>query len=167
MWKKLSQFGSINVRQSNQKHNTMELQNYLNDGANYKAQAILAILRGEIEYIKDVATDHKKVMIKVGRFENCREQGYVFSLFYDYHFIKHYAVYEHRNSDEICVLISNTETTNTPNASQMFGDRGRYDVDKYFHYNEIVEAADYIEECMRNGLIEYCENIEKNEENLN
>ena len=43
----------------------MELQDYLNDGANYKAQAILAILRGEIEYIKEVATDRKKVMIKV------------------------------------------------------------------------------------------------------
>ena len=145
----------------------MELQDYLNDGANYKAQAILAILRGEIEYIKEVATDHNKVMIKVGRFENCREQGYVFSLFYNYHLLNHYAVYEHRNSDEICVLISNVETINTPNASQMFGDRGKYDVDKFFHYNEIVEAADYIEKCMRDNIVDYCENLEENEEKLN
>ena len=143
----------------------MELQDYLNDGANYKAQAILAILRGEIEYIKEVATDHKKVMIRVGRFENCREQGYVFSLYYNYHFIKHYAVYEHRNSDSICVLFSKTMTINTPNANQMFGERGKYDVDKFFKYNEIVEAADFIEEDMRNELHEFCEKLSENEEN--
>ena len=78
------------------------IENYLNDGANYKAQAILAILRGNIEYIKEGATNRNDVQIFVGRFENCREQGYVFSLYYNWHFIKHYAVYEHRNSDKIC-----------------------------------------------------------------
>lgn len=142
----------------------IEVQSYLNDGANYKAQAILAIVRGYIDYIQERGTDHKDVKIYVGRFENCREQGYVFSLFYNYHFIKHYAVYEHRNSDSICVLFSRTNTINTPNADQMFGERGKYDVDKFFHYNQIVEAADFVIEDMRNELYGYCEKLAENEE---
>lgn len=137
------------------------IENYLNDGANYKAQAILAILRGNIGYIKEGATNSNDVQIFVGRFENCREQGYVFSLYYNWHFIKHYAVYEHRNSDKICVLFSRAMTINTPNANQMFGERGKYDVDKSFNYNEIVEAADFIEEDMRNELYEFCEKLRK------
>ena len=141
------------------------IESYMNDGANYKAQAILAILRGNFEYIKEGGFNHDDVEIKVGRFENCREQGYVFSLYYNYRFIKHYAVYEHRNSDSICVLFSRTVTTNTPNAVQMFGERGKYDVDKFFKYNEIVEAADFIEEDMRNELYEFCDKLAEDEEN--
>ena len=141
----------------------VSIESYMNDGANYKAQAILALLRGNFEYIKEGGVNHNDVDIQVGRFENCREQGYVFSLYYNYHFIKHYAVYEHRNSDRICVLFSRTETINTPNADQMFGERGKYDVDKFFNYNEIVEAADFIEEDMRNELYEFCEKLEENQ----
>lgn len=141
----------------------ISIETYMNDGANYKAQAILAILRGYIGYIKEGGVNHNDVQVLVGRFENCREQGYVFSLYYNYHFIKHYAVYEHRNSDKICVLFSRTMTINTPNASQMFGERGKYDIDKSFNYNEIVEAADFIEDDMRNELHEFCEKLEENQ----
>lgn len=143
---------------------TIGIESYLNDGANYKAQAILAIVRGYFGYIQEGGTNHKDVQIYVGRFENCREQGYVFSLYYNYHFIKHYAVYEHRNSDEICVLFSRTNTINTPNAEQMFGERGKYDVDKFFHYDQIVEVADFVIEDMRNELYDYCEKLAENEE---
>ena len=122
----------------------IDVREYLNDGANYKAQAILAIIRGRRNEITEAAENPNDVMINVGRFENCREQGYVFMLWYKYCFIKNYAVYEHRNSDDICVLISDKQTTNTPNARDMFGERGKWDVDKIFPYNGIVEAADYI-----------------------
>jgi len=131
----------------------VDVKNYLNDGANYKAQAILAIVRGYREEIADAATEPKDVMINVGRFENCREQGYVFMLWYKWQFIKNYAVYEHRNSDAICVLISDKQTTNTPNANDMFGERGKWDVDKSFPYNGIVEAADYLIGQMKDELM--------------
>lgn len=130
----------------------IDVKNYLDDGANYKAQAILAIIRGYREEIAEVANNPENVMVNVGRFENCREQGYVFSLWYEYKFIKHYAVYEHRNSDNICVLISDKYTTNTPNADQMFGNRGKYDVDKSFPYNGIIDAADFIISEMQNEI---------------
>ena len=140
------------------------IESYLNDGANYKAQAILAIVRGNVGYIQEGGTNHKDVQVYVGRFENCREQGYVFSLYYKYNFIKHYAVYEHRNSDEICVLFSRAITINTPNANQMFGERGKYDVDKFFHHDQIVEAANFVIEDMRNELHDYCEKLAENKE---
>jgi hypothetical protein len=130
----------------------IDVKNYLNDGANYKAQAVLAIIRGYRDEIAEVANHHESVMVNVGRFENCREQGYVFSLWYEYKFIKHYAVYEHRNSDNICVLINDQYTTNTPNADQMFGNRGKYDVDKTFPYNGIIDAADFIISEMQNEI---------------
>lgn len=130
----------------------MDVKNYLDDGANYKAQAILAIIRGYRDEIAEVADNPQNVMVNVGRFENCREQGYVFSLFYNYKFIKHYAVYEHRNSDIICVLISDKYTVNTPNADQMFGNRGKYDVDKTFPYNGIMDAAQFIISEMQNEI---------------
>ena len=130
----------------------IDVKNYLNDGANYKAQAILAIIRGYREEIAEVANHPESVMVNVGRFENCREQGYVFSLWYEYKFIKHYAVYEHRNSDNICVLINDQYTANTPNADQMFGNRGKYDVDKTFPYNGIIDAADFIISEMQNDI---------------
>jgi len=87
----------------------IDVKNYLDDGANYKAQAILAIIRGYREEIAEVANHPESVMVNVGRFENCREQGYVFSIWYEYKFIKHYAVYEHRNSDNICVLVKHAQ----------------------------------------------------------
>lgn len=130
----------------------IDVKNYLDDGVNYKAQAILAIIRGYRDEIAEVADNPQNVMVNVGRFENCREQGYVFSLFYNYKFIKHYAVYEHRNSDNICVLINDKYTVNTPNADQMFGNRGKYDVDKTFPYNGIMDAAQFIISEMQNEI---------------
>lgn len=144
-----------------------ELENYLQDGANYKARAIMCILQGRINEIKDAdGLGHSKdVMIYIGRFENCREQGYVFTLFCEYKFIKNYAVYEHRNSDNICVLVNDRFTINTPDADAMFGDRGKYDVDARFQYDEIMEASNYIVDAMIKDIQNYYEEKEaKNEE---
>lgn len=144
----------------------IELENYLQDGANYKARAIMCILQGRINEIKDAdGLGHSKdVMIHIGRFENCREQGYVFTLFCECKFIKNYAVYEHRNSDNICVLVNDSFTMNTPNANTMFGDRGKYDVDAMFQYDEIMEASNYIVDAMIKDIQQYYEEKEaKNE----
>ena len=96
----------------------IDINNYMNDGAGWQAQAVLAYLKGNLGPILADAYYKTSVMVEVGRYENCREQGYVFTL--RFHTKKqgciqrNYAVYQHRNSDSICVLISNTFTINTP-----------------------------------------------------
>lgn len=143
----------------------IEIENYMQDGANHKARAIMCLIQGRILEVKECMKGiNKDVAVHIGRFENCREQGYVLSLFYKYHFIRNYAFYEHRNSDQMCLLMSDTFTMNTPRADEMFGDRGKYDVDKYFDSDEIVEAADYIIEQMTEDLIKHVDSLPKEEE---
>lgn len=138
----------------------INIKNYLEDGANYKAQAILAILRGMVdsEVFYDLTGEQQRgAEVHVGRFENCREQGYVFTLYYNWSQIRNYAVYEHRNSDQICVLESDAITINTPSIDAMFGDRGKYDVDHFFNYDEIYPAAMYIMEDMHRRVMDEVE----------
>ena len=131
------------------------IESYMNDGANWQAQSVLAYIRSMWSYPKYASG--KPVSINVGRFENCREQGYVFTLCVDGRQVKHYAVYEHRNSDELIVLKQNGFSINTPSVEFMFGDRGKYDYDKSFNYGEIMPCGDWIMNDM--------EKIIKNEEN--
>jgi hypothetical protein len=100
----------------------IELKNYLQDGANWQARCVLCYLQGNIHEIDFLIKDElnlekNETDIYVGRYENCREQGYVVSLCYKGRRIN-YAIYEHRNSDELIVLKSNCKTTNTPNAKE-------------------------------------------------
>ena len=143
----------------------IEIENYMQDGANYKARAIMCLIQGRISEVKECMKGiNKDVAVHIGRFENCREQGYVLSLFYKYQFIRNYAFYEHRNSDQMCLLMSDTFTINTPSVDAMFGDRGKYDVDKWFEYDEIVKAADYIIEQMKEDLVKHIDSLPKEEE---
>ena len=126
---------------------------YLNDGANWQAQAVLAYMRGHIFRVEDIVKyKHKDKNLyykaRVGRFENCREQGYVFSIQIGYENERHYAVYEHRNSDILCVLISDGLCMDTPNVDFMWKDRGenasKYDYNEGFSYGEIMECGEWI-----------------------
>lgn len=126
----------------------MEIKNYLDDGANWQAQCVLAYLRYFKENIIDNSWDKEKerymANIEVGRLENCREQGYVFSLHYG---IKqmNYAVYEHRNSDEICVDSFELFTINTPTLEDLCSFfKTKYDHTKTFSVGQIVECGDWI-----------------------
>lgn len=136
------------------------IEDYLRDGANWQAQAVLAYMRTQVFRVEEELTKLKPsfAMLKVGRYENNREQGYVFSIEVDGK-QRHYAVYEHRNSDYICVLISNKMTANTPNVDDMWSDKGenasKYDYDRGFHFGEIVNCGNYIIEDM----IEWVENF--------
>ena len=143
----------------------VDIKNYMNDGANWQAQAVLAYLRGNyykaIESTFDNAFRDYRADVKVGRFENCREQGYVFMLNYDYTRIANYAVYEHRNSDKICVVINDKFTINTPVWEDMFGDRGSgYDIDIEFSYGEIRECGEWIIKDMKKKLAKFLEEKE-------
>ena len=58
------------------------LENYLEDGANYQSRATLMFLQRDAD-IEESWNDERKTYdaeIKVARWENCREQGYVLSL---------------------------------------------------------------------------------------
>ena len=130
----------------------IDIEQYLYDGANWQASAVLAYMRNLKRHIlnktwdKDLI-DHYHCRLQVGRYENCREQGYVFSIRMSGH-QRNYAVYEHRNSDQLIVLISDVLTINVPSIDDMWHDKGenpsKYDYDKAFGYGEIVECGDWI-----------------------
>lgn len=133
------------------------LKHFNNDGANYKAQMILAYLRNYAEQPFDdngLKYDYGNC-IEVARYDNCREQGYIFTLNVHYK-QRHYAVYEHRNSDEIIVLISTKQVMHTPSVDDMWADKGenatKYDYDKDFAYNEVMDACEWIIDDMTEAV---------------
>lgn len=140
------------------------LENYHNDGANWQAKIILAYMQMMHYQVLDLAWDkerHKSTAsMYVGRYENCREQGYVFSLLYRGN-QRHYAVYEHRNSDTICVLISNKATMNTPDVTTMWANKPenctKWDYDKGFDCGEFKECTCFIIDDMSKILKEWIE----------
>lgn len=138
------------------------IESYLNDGANWQAQAVLAYLRANSEYALEKVYKSEQdrwginTEIKVGRFENCREQGYVFTvtIFHDRSnsgetMQRNWAVFEHRNWDGIVVFVSDAWTINTPGIDEIFGERGKYDYDKSFEYGQILECGKWLVEQIR------------------
>lgn len=143
----------------------IDIEQYLYDGANWQASAVLAYLRNSKSHILEKTRDkdhpdHYRCRLHVGRYENCREQGYVFSIWMAGR-QHNYAVYEHRNSDQLIVLISNVLTLNVPSINDMWHDKGenpsKYDYDKAFEYGEIVECGEWIEEDMRKTIDSWLE----------
>ena len=150
----------------------MKLKNYMDDGANWQAQAVLAYLRSHDNWILDISYDMNckdfLAELEVGRFENCREQGYVFTIYLKDK-AKNYTVYEHRNSDSLCVMITDVLTINTPTLEQLLKSREKLlkekylneELDKYnmfnkgFSYGAIVECGDWIVNDMKNTLKEW------------
>jgi hypothetical protein len=139
-----------------------ELSNYHNDGANWQAKIILAFMQMMHQQVLVVVWNEKfhksDAVINIGRYENCREQGYVFSLVYKGK-QRHYAVYEHRNSDTICVLISNKPSMNTPDVATMWADKPenctKWDYDKGFDCGQFEECTNFIIEDMTKILKEW------------
>lgn len=138
----------------------IDIKNYIDDGAHWQAQAVLAYIRYYSSIVTDIKKDNGiKVEIKVGRYENCREQGYIFTLYYGWKPIMNYCVYQHRNNDQLCVLKFKTECNiNTPTLEDVWKDKkDKYDVDKFFEFGEIVPCGDFIMKDMENyitGIIE-------------
>lgn len=132
----------------------MSIENYMDDGANWQAQAVLAVIRRRREEILSETWNKEyhmyNGMLHVGRYENCREQGYVFCVIHN-GTARNYAVYEHRNSDDLCVLIANGVSINTPGPDFMWkehvdenGETSKYDYDKGFECGQIMECAQFI-----------------------
>ncbi len=124
----------------------MKLNDYMDDGANYQAQGVLAFIR-----------DHES-QTKVARWENCREQGYVLTLVApDYKEQLNIAFFEHRNSDSICAVkwkqtpTINAPTIDTAKFNGVYTDK--YDVSHSVGYGEITEMSHWI----RKQLDDYIE----------
>ena len=114
----------------------MKIKDYLNDGANWQAQAVLAFLKRNA-CNKDM---------EVGRYENGREQGYIFTQRKDGAQMN-IAVYEHRNSDNLCVVVFEKLTMNTPTNTDVWENmKDKYDVTETFDCGEIETCAHYIED---------------------
>lgn len=155
----------------------VNIKNYLNDGANYKVQAICCLMKLAIDKISHVVYKKEEELkernwyyddeyfeerIEIGRYENCREQGYIFSLKYGFNAIVHYCVYEHRNSDNICIIKFKGQFTNTPTLEQVWeGRKDKWDYDKSFSYNEIYECYEWIENDMEKELTNYINELIK------
>lgn len=122
---------------------------YMNDGANWQAQSVLAYLRSMkecgIEKTWNKEYHCYDAKLNVGRYENCREQGYIFSVNYK-NKQRNYCVYEHRNSDMLCVVVFDGVTINTPTLEMVCDAMGnsKWNYTKSFDYGNIVECGDYI-----------------------
>lgn len=129
---------------------------YLDDGANWQAQSVLAYLRSMYSWVVNKTYNkegnYNEATFTVGRYENCREQGYVFSLRYKNE-QRNYAVYEHRNSDQLIVIIFDLLSINTPYGEDIWKNMvDKYDYTKAFSCGQIVECGDYIIEDAQNFI---------------
>ena len=111
----------------------IDIKTYSNDGANWQAQAVLAYVRSHLDL-------PKTYKVLVGRYENCREQGYIFTLCKDYLQLLHIAVYEHRNVDSIIIKTFRGQFVNTPRAEDL-GMEDKWDYDEDFEYGKILECG--------------------------
>lgn len=146
----------------------MKLEDYFEDGANYQAQAVMCLVKGWYENIVDDTFNDKtgeyEARINVGRYENCREQGYIFSLVVptkNGQVQRNYAVYEHRNSDAICLVVFdlNTAYNCAPLSSDVYDKmKDKWDTTKDFF--DVTECATYI----RNSMVDFIEENYKKDE---
>ena len=130
---------------------------YMQDGANWQTQALLAFIRGnesDIFFNGGIDSDNRKNSIYVGRMENCREQGYVFTLEVEYKSLKHVWAYEHRNSDELCLKFFDGEFINTPTINDI-PMKDKYDYDYCFKCGEIQEAFEQIKNTFIQVIKDY------------
>ena len=138
----------------------IEVDKYMNDGANWQAQSVLAYLRTAKNNAIDKTWNKEykcyDASVEVGRYENCREQGYIFSVQYKGE-QRNYCVYEHRNSDDLCVVVFDGVTINTPTLEMVCGAMkdSKWNYTKAFLCGQIMECGDYILDDIKEFLGKY------------
>ena len=146
----------------------INIEHYMNDGANWQAQCVLAYLRRMANpMVEDLTWDKEKRWsegeLRVGRCENCREQGYVFTITYGVKQLVHFWVYEHRNVDDLCVVEFEGTFINTPTINDI-PMKDKYDITKEFSCGDIVDCGEWIVERIRYYINrEKSMNLKKNE----
>lgn len=130
----------------------MDLFNYMQDGACPAARAVLAYLQSESTNIQ--ASWNKEyhcydARFEIGRWENCREQGYIVSLKNKDHSQQlNIAFFEHRNSNDICCIkwlqysINSLSIDTMDTKGEVYNTK--WDVSKSFNYDGIIECANWI-----------------------
>ena len=115
---------------------------YQKDGADRQARCVLALIQAEDQYMGQ----DEEQNIQIARWENCREQGYVVVLRTPKGQLN-IAFFEHRNSDDICAVMWEQFTINSPTIdSAKFGDiyADKWDVSHTVGYGEYQEMANWI-----------------------
>jgi hypothetical protein len=125
------------------------LENYLQDGANYQARATLMYLQAlcNIKESWNKTTLSYDAEVKVARWENCREQGYVVSLTNPTREQLNIAFFEHRNSDEISAVKWEQKSINSLTIdTAKFGDiyKTKYDTSHEVPFGEASKMAGWI-----------------------
>lgn len=146
----------------------ISIEHYMEDGANWQAQCVLAYLRymGNSE-VENLTWNKEKSRadgeLCVGRCENCREQGYIFTLTYNNKQLVHFWVYEHRNVDKLCVVEFEGFFINTPTINDI-PMKDKYDTTKEFSCGDIVDCGNWIIERIKYYINQKKSmNIKKNE----
>lgn len=124
------------------------------DGANYQAQAVLAMVRYNLGDGIEASWNNEwkcyDAEPMVHRFDNCREQGYVI-------YMRgpkgqnqiNVAFYEHRNSDSIYVQVNHTVTLNAPTLDVITKDMSnKYACAMSAGVGEIDKVATFIAELL-------------------
>ena len=130
-----------------------ELRNYLRDGAGSQARAVLTHLQGlgEIESSWSDKNKEYRASIRVSRWENCREQGYVVMLRNVNFDQLNIAFFEHRNSDSIHAIMWKQNTINSPtietanfqcDGKEVYKDK--FDTSHFVSYGQYVAMAEWI-----------------------
>ena len=137
-----------------------KLNSYLDDGANYQAKAVLAFLQAYegIEESWNKKTKRYEADIKVARWENCREQGYIVSL-NSKKWLRQINIifFEHRNSDSIHAVkweqrSMNSITIETAKFDNIY--ENKHDTSFSVVYGKVVEMSDWIWERLVKFWIE-------------
>lgn len=142
----------------------IHLEPYLYDGAGWQAKAVMCYLQDNAECILEKtytgnAWDAYDGKLFLNHYNYGREKGYVFSLRYKDKQVN-YAVYQHCVSDEICVVKSNAVTEHSDGWDGK--EWSKYNHDKNFAYDEVVECAKWIESDMKKSITEW-QKIEEEE----
>lgn len=125
----------------------MYIENYLQDGANYQARAILCLLQGRLS---------EESKVEIGRWENCREQGYVVSVRNKKNDQLNICWYEHRNSDSVFALSWLQNTINSPTISTIPEEAfpNKWHSNFSVGYGEVLEMATWINDQITNHIVE-------------
>lgn len=125
---------------------------YAQDGADASSRAVLALVQGLCANFEDV--DSNVDSVGVSRWSNCREQGYVATVrpkLYEKDRPKqlNIAWFEHRNSDNICVVVWKQDTIDAPTIhdadfSSFDIYKDKYDVTESFNYYQHFDCAVFI-----------------------
>lgn len=131
------------------------LEHYLQDGANYQARATLMVLQSKCNIEESWSAEYKEYQaeIKVGRWENCRSQGYVVSLKNKPNKQLNIAFFEHRNSDSICAIKWEQSSINSltiDNAEFKGIHKDKWDVSHTVNVGDFEGMANWIIEELTN-----------------